>query len=65
MTFLRATLATLALGLAAIPAVANGMSFDLPRLAFPGTATTGSDSSRDCTAAPLPGAPLTCAPAGS
>jgi hypothetical protein len=62
------TLAALALGLAALPALAGGISFDLPRLDFPAPApapaTAGADASRDCTLPLLPAAPETCAPAG-
>lgn len=60
------TLAALALGVAALPALAGGISFDLPRLDFPAPApaTSGADASRDCTLPLLPAAPDTCAPAG-
>lgn len=58
------TLAALTPGLFAVPALAGGISFDLPRLEFPAPATAGADTSRDCTRSLLPGAPETCAPAG-
>ncbi len=60
------TLAALTFGVAALPALAGGISFDLPRLDFPATATAtaGADTSRDCTLPLLPAAPQTCAPAG-
>jgi hypothetical protein len=62
MTQIRATLAALAFGLAAQPVLAGGIPFDLPRLDFP---APSADTSRDCTAAPLTGAPATCTPAGN
>ena len=44
MTVLRTTLLAALLGLAGLPAVANGVVIDLPRLEFP----TGADVTRGC-----------------
>ncbi len=57
MTYIRATFAALAFGLMALPAMAGGISFDLPRLDFPAPST---ETSRDCGALALPGAPQPC-----
>ncbi|WP_413864255.1 hypothetical protein [Albidovulum sp.] len=66
MTSFRAPIVALCMSLAALPAAAGGISFDLPRLEFPAPApaTSGADASRDCTLPLLPAAPDTCAPAG-
>ncbi|OYX44910.1 MAG: hypothetical protein B7Z02_03585 [Rhodobacterales bacterium 32-67-9] len=61
MAYIRATFIALAFGLVALPAVAGGISFDLPRLDFP---APGTDTSRDCTAVTLPGGTQTCAQTG-
>jgi hypothetical protein len=58
------TLVALTLGVAALPALAGGWSFDLPRMEFPAPAPAGADTSRDCTLSLLPAAPQGCAPAG-
>lgn len=44
MTVFRTTLLAAVLGLAGLPAVANGVVIDLPRLEFP----TGADVTRTC-----------------
>ncbi|WP_291338158.1 hypothetical protein [Albidovulum sp.] len=54
MTSFRAPIVALCMSLAALPAAAGGISFDLPRLEFP---ASGADASRDCTLPLLPGAP--------
>ena len=61
MTHIRATLIALAFGVAALPALAGGFSFDLPRLDFP---APGTETSRDCAPVANPGAPLACVPTG-
>lgn len=65
MTSARTTLAALAFGLVALPALAGGIAIDLPRLDFPAPTTSGADTSRGCTLPLLPGAPATCAPAAN
>lgn len=59
MTHSRATLTALAFGLVALPALAGGISFDLPRLDFPAPET---ETSRDCVTVAVPGGTLSCAP---
>mgnify|MGYP001187260130 CR=1 FL=1 len=61
MTSFRAPIVALCMSLAALPAAAGGISFDLPRLEFP---ASGADASRDCTLPLLPGAPHPCAASG-
>ncbi len=65
MKHIRATLAALAFGLAALPALAGSFAIDLPRLDFPGPVTTGTDGTRACTLPLLPGAPGGCVQAGN
>lgn len=59
--FLAAAIAA-PLAVAALPAAAGGIPFDLPRLDFP---APGADTSRDCTLLLVPQAPDACAPAGN
>lgn len=59
MTHIRTALTALAFGLAALPALAVGNSFDLPRLEFP---APGTETSRDCATVAVPGAPLAFVP---
>ncbi|MFN6952172.1 MAG: hypothetical protein ACK4NE_06225 [Albidovulum sp.] len=62
MTTLRIPPLALCLCLAAVPAAAGGISFDLPRLTFP---APQADTSRDCTPPLLPGAAQPCARSGN
>ncbi|SPH16689.1 hypothetical protein DEA8626_00200 [Defluviimonas aquaemixtae] len=56
MEHLRTAIFALALGLLAAPALAGGVSFDLPRLDFPAPAP---ETTRDCAAQ---GGKAVCAP---
>lgn len=62
MKTFRTPIVALCLSLAALPAAAGGISFDLPRLDFP---APGTDTSRDCPLPLLPGAPHPCAASGN
>ena len=57
MAQIRTSLLALGISLVAVPALAGGVAIDLPRLTFP---TPQTETSRDCMAIALPGAPATC-----